>query len=485
MHDTHDTDNRRDAALPSVASEVPRDGDLVQFSLKKAFLHGSAWSFAGYAAEQGLRLAGNLVLTRLLFPKAFGLMALVNIFLQGLAMFSDIGIGPSIIQHPRGTEPGFLNTAWTVQVIRGVVLAACGCLLAWPVARIYGQDELLLLLPVAGLSIIISGFNSTALHTENRRLVLGRITAVTVAAHATGLVVMVTWACVRRSVWALLAGSVVTAAVKMILSHTMLPGPRNKLHWEPDAWRDLLKFGRWIFLSTAFSFLASQGDRLVLGVFLPIDRLGVYNIALFLAKAIVYALTAVSMSALFPLYSRLKEHNPVGYEKRVWKYRCVFLAIGYPILAVQIVFGDVIVKVLYDDRYLDAGWMLQVLSVGAVASVMNLTMSGLLLAVGNSFSFMLFQLGRWLCLISALCIGATFYGVRGLILGVAVSAWMAYPLLVLFVRRYRIWTPKLDFLAMFAVAGAVGLGFLVKQPVVEFLYAVVTWVAQSIGITVL
>ncbi|GAB1360936.1 hypothetical protein MASR1M32_01720 [Rhodobacter sp.] len=90
-------------------------------------LRGSALTAGSYAVTQALRLASNLILTRLLFPEAFGLMALVSVVLVGLQMFSDTGIGPAISRSPRGDEPAFLDTAWTVNVARG---GFCGC---WPV----------------------------------------------------------------------------------------------------------------------------------------------------------------------------------------------------------------------------------------------------------------------------------------------------------------------------------------------------------------
>ncbi len=93
-------------------------------SLRGLALRGSIWTLGGYGASQVLRLAGNLVLARLLFPEAFGLSALVGVFMVGLAMFSDVGIGPSVIRSHRGDDADFLNTAWTIQVIRGLVLWA-------------------------------------------------------------------------------------------------------------------------------------------------------------------------------------------------------------------------------------------------------------------------------------------------------------------------------------------------------------------------
>src|SRR5688572_30143338 len=89
--------------------------------LRSQAIRGSIWTFAGYGASQVIRLASNLILARLLFPDVFGLMALVNVFIGGLAMFSDIGIGPAIIQNKRGNERTFLNTAWTIQIGRGLM----------------------------------------------------------------------------------------------------------------------------------------------------------------------------------------------------------------------------------------------------------------------------------------------------------------------------------------------------------------------------
>src|SRR6266542_5639870 len=83
-------------------------------SLRSKLARGSLWAVVGHGGSQLLRLAGNLVLWRLLYAEAFGLMAIVNVFMQGLTMFSDVGIGPSIVQSQRGDDPTYLDTAWTI-----------------------------------------------------------------------------------------------------------------------------------------------------------------------------------------------------------------------------------------------------------------------------------------------------------------------------------------------------------------------------------
>ena len=151
-------------------------------SLRSRSMRGSVLTMLNLGSENVLRLAGNLVLTRLLFPEAFGIMALVQVVMTGLKMFSDIGVHLSIIQNKRGNDPLFLDTAWVLQIGRGLLLWLATWALAAPVAAFYEAPILAQLLPVAGLTALLQGFNSTKLATANRELMLGRVTMITLAA---------------------------------------------------------------------------------------------------------------------------------------------------------------------------------------------------------------------------------------------------------------------------------------------------------------
>ena len=100
--------------------------------LKRALITSGAWTMVGWFVMQVLRFGSNLILTRLLFPEAFGLMSLVIVFIVGLHMFSDVGIGPSLVQSKRGDDPDFYNTVWTIQILRGLGLWLISVLVAWP-----------------------------------------------------------------------------------------------------------------------------------------------------------------------------------------------------------------------------------------------------------------------------------------------------------------------------------------------------------------
>ena len=213
-------------------------------TLKKLAIRGTIWTIVSYGASQVLRLGSNLILTRLLFPKLFGLMALVNILIVGLHLFSDIGVGPSIIQNKRGNNPDFLNTAWSLQVIRGFCLWFFCILIAWPVANFYGEPQLFLLLPVVGISTMIAGFNSTSLFTLNREMSLGKLAIFELGTQVIALVVMIVWAWFSPTIWALVFGGLVSDVVRMVWSHKLIPGYSNRFLWAQDAKNELFSFGR-------------------------------------------------------------------------------------------------------------------------------------------------------------------------------------------------------------------------------------------------
>ena len=188
-------------------------------------IHGSMWTFAGSACSQLLKLASTLVLARLLLdPRAFGLMALVNVFLVGLEVLADLGIGLDVVQHPRGEDPVFLDTAFLMQILRSVLLCGIAVGLALPFAAFYHQPEVRWLAIVGSFSIAVRGFTSMSVWLMIRRVQLGKLTTVNVTSDATGLIVAIIWALVSPTAWALVAGKVATAVAYVVVSYLFAVG---------------------------------------------------------------------------------------------------------------------------------------------------------------------------------------------------------------------------------------------------------------------
>ena len=127
---------------------------------RAALLTATAWVTVQHGVQQALRLGTNVVLARLLAPELLGTMLLINTLRTGGELLSDVGIGQSIVSDERGRDPKFFNTAWTIQIIRGALLFAVALLITRPLAELYDSPQLTVLLPVAALDFLISGFTS-------------------------------------------------------------------------------------------------------------------------------------------------------------------------------------------------------------------------------------------------------------------------------------------------------------------------------------
>ncbi len=395
--------------------------------MKKHAVTGSLWTLGGYGFSQVLRLISNLVLARLLFPEAFGLMALVNVFMQGLQMFSDIGIGPSIIQNKRGNDPVFLKTAWTLQVVRGFVLWAICCAAAPFVASFYAQSdplasELRIILPVAGLTALLGGFTSTSVFTLNRKLDMKRVTLLEMIPQLFSLATMISLAWIYQSVWALVIGGIVFSIVRLILSHLMNPGERDGFAWEAEARQELLRFGTWVFLSTIVTFLAGDLDRLLLGKLLTLGELGLYNIAMTLAQVAIQTSSRLSSSVIFPLLSRHQD-DPWRLVNACWKARRAVLWLSGAVCSGFALFAPLFFESLYDSRYTEAGETARWLAIYTWSHVLIATMDRIPLALGNPRLLFFGNLITTAGMFGAIW-GYQSYGLPGFILSMSAAKWL-------------------------------------------------------------
>ncbi len=427
-------------------------------SLKSRAALGGLWTFSGHFASLAIRLAGNLVLTRLLFPEYFGLMAIVQIFLTGLQMFSDIGITPSIIQNERGNEPRFLNTAWTAQCMRGFALWTVCSLLAWPLAKFYEQPILMYIMPVTGFTAVIAGFNSTNLASARRKLSLARLTLLELSSQSVGLLATIAFAWKYQSVWSLVAGGLVTASTKMMLSHTALPGISNRFTWDREAFDEMFRFGRWIFVTSVLGFLVTQGDRLILGKLTSIEFVGIYTIAFFLTRACGEAIDKISVGVLFPSFAELHRDRPERLYTNLRKCRLILIAANWMCSLFFILFGQQVIDLLYDPRYASAGWMLELLPLGGLVGVVNYTYTNAVLAVGQSRIVALLMATRIAVQLIAMTLGAHWGGELGVVLGASVVGLLLFPFNAFVMQRLGIWQPEVD-LPVLAAALLVSAGY--------------------------
>lgn len=359
-----------------MTSERPKKGLGTQVA------RGAGWSFLGYGAAQVLKLVSTLVMTRLLSPDAFGRMALVQGFIQAFWMFSDIGVGPCLIQNKKGASPAFLNTAWTMALVRGFLLWVVATAFAVPFASMYEDGLLAYLIPAAALVSVLAGFDSTKLIMQNRELALGRLTLIDLLSQGAGLVVMIVWGLFHPTAWALVAGQIATAIVKLWMSHAFLPGVKNRLRWDKSAARTLFSFGKWVFVSTSLMFLSNYTDRLIFGKMVDLRMLGIYSVAASLANIPIMLVGLLSQRLLFPLFS-IVHNEGSGLRSTYLRVRWVILLVTAWGISGLLAGGPTALRLICPPKYHDGGWIVQLLALGGLFYAIESTNGAALLARGK------------------------------------------------------------------------------------------------------
>lgn len=386
------------------------------------------WTTLNFAGGQLIRFGGNLVLTRIFAPEIFGLTAMLSSFNAALMLFSEVGLHQNIVQSERGDDPSFLNTAWTIQVLRGAALWIIAAAVAIPMAHFYGEPLFSKVLPAYALSLVILGFNSTKLSIRHRRLEFGVITMIDLGCQVLTFVLTVIWAHFETpapTVWAIVIATLIGQGVRMLLSHLVLEGLRNRFHWEKEAASSLFHFGKWITVSTIIHFFGEQGPPFIFKKLVSFTVLGVYSIGLQIAILPPTVAGALAYDVTFALYSRVRlEGGDVApvYRRCRW---LIMVATGW-MLAGLCAGGPTIIRMLYDERYTEGGIFLSVLAIGSWFTCILNVNGAALLALGHPAWNIFPALAKVIAMAALIPVGYELGGFPGAVAGLAAADFIKY-----------------------------------------------------------
>ena len=408
-------------------------------------LRAGVWLLGSNIASQALRLTSSLILTRLLMPQDFGLVAAVQTMYFALVMFSDLGVWQSVVTSPRGQDARFLGTALSVQLARAALLALVVLALAlglhWSAlyaqfgsGTVYADPRLPWLMAVFSINALLQGTESMHLASAQRELHTRLLTRLELVSQLIGMLVTISLAYATRSVWSLVAGTLAATAARTLLSHSMLPGTPVRPCWDRSCAREIIGFGKWIFLSSVIGFAAAHGEKLLLGGTLPAASFGVFSIAALLLAAVSGLIGNLNAHLVFPGLSealRASATDAARVYERV--QRLADAVLGF-IAGFIFVAGGWIVHLLYDARYANAAWMLQILGLGLLAMRFQV-LEQMMFARGKPAWVTASNTLRAASLAISIPLGYAWGAERGAVLAVLASQFAGWPVAFLFKRQ--------------------------------------------------
>jgi len=277
-------------------------------SLSQRVVQAGFWAFALRIVDRLFSLTRTIVLARVLSPDDFGLFGIALLALSALETFTQTGFQAALIQRKEDVRP-YLDTAWTVQAIRGVALAIILFGIAPYVAIFFGEPNAAPLLRVLGLSMVFQGLTNIGVVFFQKELEFHKQFMYMFSGTMADFGVAIPAALILHNAWALIFGLLAGNLVRMIASYFVHPyRPRFKL--ERAKARELYTFGKWILGSSILVFLVTQGDDILVGKLLGATMLGFYQMAYRISNMPATEITHVISQVTFPAYSRLQDNIP-------------------------------------------------------------------------------------------------------------------------------------------------------------------------------
>jgi O-antigen/teichoic acid export membrane protein len=399
---------------------------------------GIGWTVGSFGLGQGFRLACSIALARLLSPEIMGLLTLINSIKTGIDLISDVGIAQSMVQNRNAEEPEFYNTAWSLKLIRGGVLAVIFVIASPFLAEMFGSPLLYAILPIFAVSFVFDGISSVSPYLMQKRMMVAELNVLAFVFEIFPGAMLVLFAYLHQSIWSVVIGLLISAAVKAIGTHFLLSDVQMRFRLSRLYTNEITRFGRWIFISSIVYFFATNLDRLYLGKIASFGMLGVYGIARSFSDLIVSLVARVCGYLVFPAIAAASHHSAPVLREKIASTRFLFLLAASVLMGLFAVLADLPIHVLYDKRYEAAAGMLPIMALGAWVSILCSINENVLLglagtkyiAAGNALRF------AWLGLVLPLAYST--HGFLGVVCVFAASDIFRYVALYYGQARMRI-----------------------------------------------
>jgi lipopolysaccharide exporter len=386
----------------------------------------------------GLRLISSLVLTRLLYPEAYGIIAILMSVLFMIEMLSDIGVIALTIRHERGDEPLFLNTIWTIRIVRCAINASILVLGAPWIAQLLGNSLIVDPLRVLALYFLANAIESMGFAVALRHRRSPLVNYINLGCSVVATVFCITYAYFMRDHWALVFAALLERLLNAIASHFIYPNLRPRFAWDRAAMRDIFAFARFVLPTSMLTMALGQLERIIFLRLFDLRAMGQYGVAGSVGGPVDALCNKISHTVLYPRYSATAREQPERLKQAYYQdsRKPMLLMFALPALAGGA--GQHLVNLLYDPRYAPAGFILQCFMFRAVLLSYLRPSEQLLTALGKAYVQLYSNVSRAVVIVPLVLLGYHLYGLTGFVVALAFEPLVAVVYVFWVQRRARL-----------------------------------------------
>jgi O-antigen/teichoic acid export membrane protein len=381
-------------------------------NIRPRLVKGSLWITGGRATSNLLTVLSTIMLARILVPADFGLVALASTMLAILSAITNISMASALIHH-RNPTPEHYHTAWTLSVVRGLLLALLFCALAWPASLFYRDARLDEVMYALSSVVILTGLANPRLIMMQKRLVFWQVFVLDIANNLVMAAVSIAIALIYDSYWALVLGAIAGQLTGTLLSYSLFPF-RPRISWKHV--RELWSFSMWLTLGQAINVLNYRVDHLLVGWFLGRAQLGYYtvgrNLAVMPSREAILPLTRT----LFPAFSAVAD-DLVRLRRAYQRAQGVVTAVALPAGIGCALIADPLVRLAMGQKWAPAVPVIQVIAAVYAFQTLGSLIMPLAMATGRNRLLFNRSLQVFVLRLPIVTIGMVYWGLAGFLLG--------------------------------------------------------------------
>lgn len=425
----------------------------------------SLWSVGGKLIARLIDFFSLLLLARLLTPEDFGLVAIAVSILVIVETVLELPLTQALLRHETLTDD-LLDTAFTLSLIRGGIIAALLLSLAWPVAYFYDEPRLLPLMATLSLAPAMRSLVSPRMVVFMRAFDFKREFAIDLMVKLASLIAAVGVAATTRSYWGLAIGSVTGPCLALVASYVFAPmRPRLGLR-EWQSFRDIIG---WNSVSQVLMSFNWQLDRLLLPRFTGLSALGAFSVADSIAGIPHQVFVGPLLRPLIAGFARVDEG-----QKRILAYlkatHAVTLAAA-PVLMILTVLAEPMLRVAVGDQWTFAAPVFQGLCIVSILTLPSAIMPPLAMVLDQTRLVALRMFVEFALRVPITVLLVVKFGLEGAVAARLIGVAVAYLTSLLIVRRLigvAIWVQLATFLR----------ALLPGVPMLMFLFMVQPWLSD-------
>lgn len=345
---------------------------------------GLKWMGLSQGLSQIVRFISTAILARLLVPEMFGLVAMANVSVGLVGLIGEAGLGSAFIQRRSDDAEGervAANTVFAVLFALNTALFVLAWMLTPLIADFFHTEEVAPILRAMLCVFLIAALTTTASMILQKRLDFGRIAACGIVSGVCRAGTAIPLAALGYGVWSLVLSHLASEVVRtgMLIRAS---GWRPSIDVDFTVAKELIGYGKFLWAFAALSTIGDSLDRLLTGRWLGAAQLGVYGMALELARLPATEIARLVNNIAFPSLARVQDQHEVltsHFRKALSHVSFVAIPVGFGMMAVS---EDLILTV-YGEKWRAAIPVLQILSLYGIALAVSSTTGPLFKATGR------------------------------------------------------------------------------------------------------